>query len=92
MDRNNFVSHTLRLTGCAQCAAKLADLLGCDVDCEGFIGDLISGYGDLILETAVDSSDEKYEDIVEPFWDNIVNANASLPEIRAFYDEYIAKT
>lgn len=91
MDRNSFVIHTIRLTGCAHSAAQVAEAFGCDIDCEGFIGDLISGYGDLILKTAVNGSNEKYEEIVESFWNDIVNVNASLPEIRAFYDERIMK-
>lgn len=91
MNRDEFVINTLKLVGCAHSASLLAASFGCDIDCEGFIGDLITGYGDLILKTAVNNSNEKYEKLVESFWNDIVYKKASLTEIKAFYDERIAK-
>ncbi len=67
---------------------KLDELLGVDISCAGHLGNLIDGYGDLILETAAEGKDIP-DELRERFWNLTVNS-ASKEEIKDLYKELIS--
>lgn len=69
MDKIDFCRHVRELAMASDIGLELDNLLYANISTEGFIGNLISGYGELILETVTsgDVSDEEYEQ----FWDYI---------------------
>lgn len=91
MDRSTFIDNTFKLALASHNARIIAEAFGCDIDCEGFIGDLISGYGDLILMVAVNHSESLFDELVEDFWNELINKDTDVGTIAQFYDERIAK-
>lgn len=87
MDKETFVKHVLNLAKTQQIGYQLDNLFGVDISCEGFIGDLISDYGDLLLAAAA-SGRPVPDEIYEAFWNVIVNAETDdVILIEEIYEE-----
>ena len=72
MDKQTFVQKVRGLADKQDIGLKLDDLLGSDISCEGFIGDLINDCGELILSAVTGDKpipDRQYEQ----FWNCIVD-------------------
>lgn len=88
MDKTTFVCNMQRLIECQKQARIVSDAFGCDIDCEGFIGDLIDGYGTLILTSTANLNPEDISDTMfDHFWNSILNTEISDEELIELYEQ-----
>lgn len=72
MDKQTFLQQIKGLAEKQRIGFKLDDLLGSDISCEGFLGELINDYGELLL-TVVTKGKEPSDRDYEEYWNCIVN-------------------
>lgn len=88
MDRDTFIKNTNNLIRENSQVRIAAEALECDIDCYGFIADLINNYGNLILKTAYGDK-EPPDEAHEEFWNSLINMQALQDEVEKFYDKHI---